>query len=851
MNLKTTLVLFGVLAVALGVLALTQLLGVGRAGDQSDYLFPEIHKKGKTVEAKDIDTVKIEHAAPSQQGTFVFTRKDDGTWDMQQPASYRVDRFQVDSLVSQVLDARREKSETTSDLKETGLDQPSFVVTLKKGDQEWKLNVGKQLQGGDQVVYVSTGKKPKEPAVVRRNDLANVFKNLNEFRSKELLNASALNTQAIELQVPQKPAVSLDKGSDGRWTFLKPAGWGRADYEGVPPPMPAGPGAPPPAPTSPAGVRDLLTAVDRLRVETDADFVANDVGEKELKEKYGLDKDAPTTLRIEVKTKGRLTDLEDKAAVTQTLLIGNKVPEEKKPEEKKDEKKDDKKLPEPPKTEYYYARLAGENHVVKVPAKLVEPVLQVANNPDPLRDRDLVSVDKDKVDAVQIQNASGTLKLFHAELLEPWKLWRTTGQEADANAVRQLLDALTAKRRVEGFPAIKPAEAGMDAKDRLAVVELWVGGLKKQEKKDAEPQLNDPKKPTVRLTFGKQDKDKGTVYVLREVDGEKEPTLLLVKDRDPGKETLVDKVTGNALAYLDRRIPSFVEGPDTEVKQLILTRGGETFDLKKEKTGAETLWKFAAPKELAGRTADYNAVHNVLDALKFLSSTRLIAEKADEKGLEGYGLTPKTAQVEATVVLVGKDNKEEKHVYLFGKENADKTGLYFKTGSSDLVHLVPTTVLQALQGELQDLTVYRFDPTKVKSAKMVGWRKLLGTAYTLELERKGKDDWLAKQPKDFNLDAAKIENFIESLSRLRAMKFVAKKGGPKPEHKLDAKDNPELLEIELSIDGEKDPYKLTIGAANTMERGYYAVTNKLDGYVLLLPEDPFKAVLEKPGYFSK
>src|SRR5207248_6732805 len=113
------------------------------------------------------------------------------------------------------------------------------------------------------------------------------------------------------------------------------------------------------------------------------------------------------------------------------------------------------------------------------------------------------------------------------------------------------------KRRVDSFPTIKPEEAGMDKNARLAVVSLWVDGLKKQEKADAEPELKDAKTPTVRLTIGKQLKERALVYVQRETANEKSPALLLAKDKEANKEGLVDRVTPGPLAYLDRKIPTF------------------------------------------------------------------------------------------------------------------------------------------------------------------------------------------------------------------------------------------------------------------------------------------------------
>src|SRR5262249_40433836 len=93
-----------------------------------------------------------------------------------------------------------------------------------------------------------------------------------------------------------------------------------------------------------ASVRDLLVALEQLRVAYNADlklddFVADNVSDKELAEKYGLEKGKPTTLRIEVKARpsgmrsgDTLGGDKKQEPETVVLLIGNKVPSEAKPE---------------------------------------------------------------------------------------------------------------------------------------------------------------------------------------------------------------------------------------------------------------------------------------------------------------------------------------------------------------------------------------------------------------------------------------------------------------------------------------------------------------------------------------
>ena len=76
------------------------------------------------------------------------------------------------------------------------------------------------------------------------------------------------------------------------------------------------------------------------------------------------------------------------------------------------------------------------------------------------------------------------------------------------------------------------------------------------------------------------------------------------------------------------------------------------------------------------------------------------------------------------------------------------------------------------------------------------------------------------------------------------------------ETKLDLKAG--ALEVHITLDGEKEPLTLTIGAlkmadgASKMADGYYAQSNKLAGDIFLLNEDArIKDAKSKPAYFKK
>src|SRR5262245_28315074 len=109
MNLKTTYMLFGLLAIALGGLVLAQLFRLGPRGSGSDFVFPELHSKKNPVDEKEIDSVRIEHVGSAKAETYVFTRGDQRAWQIEEPGQFRAAQFEVNNLVQHVATATREK----------------------------------------------------------------------------------------------------------------------------------------------------------------------------------------------------------------------------------------------------------------------------------------------------------------------------------------------------------------------------------------------------------------------------------------------------------------------------------------------------------------------------------------------------------------------------------------------------------------------------------------------------------------------------------------------------------------------------------------------------------------------
>jgi hypothetical protein len=344
------------------------------------------------------------------------------------------------------------------------------------------------------------------------------------------------------------------------------------------------------------------------------------------------------------------------------------------------------------------------------------------------------------------------------------------------------------------------------------------------------------KEPSAKLIFGKTDKD--LLFVRRVVNGVSTDLAIA--------ESMLNAVRRGRLDYLDTVLPSFVVD---QPMRLAITTGGEPTIVERQKKDDKWTdeWLFVQPSQLAGRKADQFKIARVLGDLSALRAERLWAEKATDKELERFGLKPPRAT--AAVTLKDGDNKER--IYQFGNETDDKLSVYAKLGDRDLVFAVRKGIVELLQkAELADPTVFTLDLSKVRGMKLTGWKEFSvnGQPQTLDLERKSTSDWAVKGGGGYKLSSSAAEAFLLALQTIRAEKIVAYKTGPKPEQKL-TPDAGALL-VELTVEGEKEPITLTIGALDADGKNYFAISNKLPGDVFLLPKDQFEKYKSKPNAFA-
>jgi hypothetical protein len=191
------------------------------------------------------------------------------------------------------------------------------------------------------------------------------------------------------------------------------------------------------------------------------------------------------------------------------------------------------------------------------------------------------------------------------------------------------------------------------------------------------------------------------------------------------------------------------------------------------------------------------------------------------------------------VAKKGKDDKKEKTwTYDFGREVPGK-GYYARVSGADTVYRVNARVVETLKREMRDTTVLKFDPEKVKTVKLTGWKQLLGSVQTMVLERKG-GTWTRKDNPGFTVDAAKVDSLLSSLSNLHADRFVSAGKG------LKLAEN--AFQVEITLD-DKKVLELTVGAVEGNQ--CYAISNQAKGEVFLVNKEPFEKPRKAPGELSK
>ncbi|HEV3439320.1 MAG TPA: DUF4340 domain-containing protein, partial [Gemmata sp.] len=725
-----------------------------------------------------------------------------------------------------------------------GLQPPGLRVTLRQGSERSStINFGNLTSGAKAVAFVTTSARPHRPLATPRASIDPLFRSTggeakavdlvkwaSDFRVKSIFGADARGARddvdGLTLTAKGK-TLSMEKVG-GVWKFVQPAGWGNVD------PM----GDATSTPGTFTGAGPLLGAITSLQALAPADFLDNPSAEDLVK--YGLNPGNPDIVKVEAKLKDN---------ETATVLIGKKDSTPTAP--------GPGGMPGMPSGKVWL-KVEGEPGVIRANSGDLSGLIPVIENPDPLRDRTLLVAEKSRIDGIDLTVAGQTTKLRRAGSIPEWKLFGNSPagdpQLASRLVVDKLLDLLTERRTIKGFPAANPANFAPP--EIKAEVKVWAAGFEPGTDDKAEPK--EKGKPTT-LLFGKKEGD--SIYVRRTLpDG----TIgeFLLPDRikiGAGGETveLIPAITKTRLDFLDPNLKTF----STEVANKIAVSGIKNYELdkeeKKDPSANQDRWTFAAPADQKGKTADANTVLEMLRILGTTHSvTRFVDEAPSPAKLIEYGLaspatpppmSPPSPRLKVVIGLKGTDAADKERVFEFGAITGDF--VYARQTGKAAVFTLPKFVFDKFaEADLRDRAIFQFDPAMITAIELKGWGTA-GFVTDLHFEKNKEGVWIVtKSPGQYTVDPKKIEAFLAVLNTTNVKAFLP--GAPTAEQGFgDVK-----VSLIIVLKTAAGPLiSLNLGASADGGASYYGWTSILPQTAPVFTVDAarFKVYKESSGVFAK
>jgi Domain of unknown function (DUF4340) len=372
-----------------------------------------------------------------------------------------------------------------------------------------------------------------------------------------------------------------------------------------------------------------------------------------------------------------------------------------------------------------------------------------------LRDRTVLAFDRKAVSQVDLALPGDVISLESAEAGK-WRIAKPRALPADTDLMTEFLEKLD-QARVKEFVDDAPKSLGSYGLDRPATVTLWVG--------------KDKERAARTLLFGREDKDKKGVYVMRAG----ESGVMLVPEE---LWVAVPKTVG---VLRDKVVLAYQYDKVNRV-ELEGSRGSVV--LEKDGTG----WKITAPETLK---ADTGAVNNMLWKIRDLRAVGFLAEEA--AAIPRY-----LARPELTVKLWEEGAKEPRVLLLAAtrETRGGQPAAAAAVAGQGPVMLVEGKALAEIgrtPADLRDkILLPAFEMNDVKRARLVAAGK------PLVVERKGEKDWQMVEPSRGATKERKVDDFLLGLKILRWTEIASPRGDDAARFGLD---KPEMEVSLLKGDG--------------------------------------------------
>ena len=374
-----------------------------------------------------------------------------------------------------------------------------------------------------------------------------------------------------------------------------------------------------------------------------------------------------------------------------------------------------------------------------------------------LRDRTVLAFDRKSVSQIDLALSGDAITIESAEGGK-WRIAKPRALAADSDLVADFLEKLDAAKAKE-FVDDAPKSLAPFGLDKPATVTLWVG--------------KDKDRAARTLLFGRDDKDKKGVYVMRAG----EPGVMLVPEE---VWTAVPKTVG---VLRDKVVFAY---PYDKVTRVEVESPRGLVSIEKDGIG----WKLTTPEPLK---ADTGAVNNVLWKIRDLRAAGFLDEDA--------AAVPRYLAKPEVTVKVWEEGAKEPRVLLLAPSRETRGGqpaavaAVAGRGPVMLVEAKALTDIGVSAGDLRDKSLLpAFDLGDVKRARVAGGGK------TLTVERKGESDWQVIEPSRGATKERKVADLLFALKGLRWKEIASAKGDDAPRFGLD---KPEVEVTLLKGDGSE------------------------------------------------
>jgi len=683
MKSTTAIVLIVILLIIVGLIAIRQLMTPeGEPAPTETNLW-----KGEIAEIKGI---KIDPA----DSPPIHLVKTDEKWRIVSPIQTDSEQYRANQLSDTIKNltlerrfAPGEKDAPGEDL--TGLDLPGWKLTITdQSDKEHVLNVGHPLPlSGGRKTYVGTA-TDNYTYVVGVNLTEELGRPLREYRSKTVLDLD--EQRIVKIALTARENLLLEKRG-GLWWIVQPVSTAADNAE----------------------VEKLIGKFAHLTVD---EFVDDD---PETYRPYGLT-EGTERLLVRVWTEGEQTSTEPASAPAtapvyplqeSTLVLGTET------EEKR------------------YARLTEQPGVFLVRKDLLDEMQATLAD---LRDKRVISIDKDAVLRVELDVPSGQSELIRKD--DVWYMTRPFEGLANPPAVDRLLSK---------FGELK-AESMYDDIESLGRFGLDT--------------------PTATITIHQAGKSDKMVLMVGSQSPSGEMTFLKRAASDTVAAVKTAEVKGllaDPASYWDAqliRLPAAAKARSLKIK-----RGDGEFELQSE----EGAWRMTSP--LLSPT-DAENVEKLLNALKDLKAAEIVS--LGPEAPKEYTQAKESAELELTVLIprpspttlesqptTRPPDKTEKHHLRVVKLHG-RTYAWVPPRDPLAVGLCRTGLWETINTELRDRTIWKIDPEEIEQIKLVAGSD------TLQLIRDA-ESWKYTADPYVKIAPSKVEDFLSSIREIRAEKFAA------------------------------------------------------------------------------